>query len=136
MLEWELLEHPAGAAYLKASLGSKMPPFVAPLLFAMFRSHLHKQLYARGIARHAPEIIEAMGRSDVGALADFLENRSFLLTERPSTADAAVFGLLAPMAYWPMPTPVASYVKSIPAITGYCDRLRQRCFAGKRTRTA
>jgi glutathione S-transferase len=72
------------------------------------------------------------GRGDVDALADFLGDRPFLLAAQPSMADTAVFGLLAPMVYWPMHTPVASHVKSIKTIVDYCNRMRQRCFESKR----
>ena len=128
VLEWELLVYPAGAAYLRKSLASKLPPLVGPPLLAALRSHFRKQLYARGIARHAPDVIAAKGRADVDALASFLGDRLFLLTERPSSADTAVFGLLAPLAYWPMPTPVATHVKTVQNILDYCNRMRQRCF--------
>jgi glutathione S-transferase len=132
VLEWELLVHPAGAAYMRSSLGSRLPPGMGPILFTMLRSHFRRQLYARGIARHTPEIIAAKGRGEVDALTDFLGNRLFLLAERPGTADTAVFGLLAPMVYWPMQTPVASHVKSAQTIVSYCDRMRQRCFESER----
>jgi len=132
VLEWELFEHPAGIAYLRGSLGSKLPPIVGPALFTALRSQFRKQLYARGIGRHTPEIIAAKGRADVDALASFLGDRSFLLEGRPSTADAAVFGLLAPMVYWPMQTPVATHVKTLKTVVDYCDRMRHRCFASKR----
>jgi glutathione S-transferase len=128
VLEWEMFEHPAGAAYMRRSLTSKMPPVIGPVVYSMLQSHLKRQLYARGIARHAPKVVEMKGRADVDALADFLGDRPFLLADRPAMADAAVFGLLAPMVYWPMETPVASYAKSVRTITGYCDRMRQRCF--------
>jgi hypothetical protein len=65
VLEWELFEHPAGAAYMRTSLLSKMPPMLGPLLFSMLRSRLRTQLYGRGLARHTPDIIEAKGRADV-----------------------------------------------------------------------
>ena len=132
MLEWELFEHPAGATYMRKSMLSKMPPVIGPLVFSMLRSHLRKQLYARGIARHTPDIIEAKGRADIDALADFLGDRPFLLGQQPSTADTAVFGLLAPMVYWPMQTPVASYAKSVRNTASYCDRMRERCFRSNR----
>ncbi len=130
VLEWELFAHPAGAAYMRTSLASKMPPLAGPLAFSMLRSHFRKQLYARGIARHTPDIIKAKGRADLDALATFLGDRPFLVAERPTTADTAVFGLLAPMVYWPMPTPVASYARSLPRLVAYCDRMHQRCFGG------
>jgi glutathione S-transferase len=132
VLEWELFEHEAGATYLRNSLGSKLPPVVGPALFTVLRSQFRRQLYARGIGRHTPEVIATKGRADVDALGSFLGDRVFLLRERPSTADTAVFGLLAPMVYWPMRTPVATHLKSAPTIVAYCDRMRQRCFENQR----
>lgn len=129
VLEWELLLHPAGAAWMRRNLASQMPAPFASGVFLMLRSHFKRQLHARGIARHAPEVIAAKGRADLDALATFLDGEPFLLAERPTSADAAVFGLLAPIVYWPMETPVASYAKSLPSITAYCDRTRERCFS-------
>jgi glutathione S-transferase len=128
VLEWELLIHPAGAAYMRERMAAQMPPVVGPLVFSMMQSHFRKQLYARGIARHPSEVIEAKGRADVDALAAFIGGRPFLLADHPSSADTAVFGLLAPVVRWPMATPVAEYARSLPAITAYCERMRERCF--------
>ena len=128
VLEWELFVHPAGAAYMRQALASQMPPVIGPLIFSMLSSKLQKQLHARGLARHTPDVIEAKGRADVDALATFLKDRPFLLGDQPSTADMAVFGQLAPMVFWPMQTPVACHAKSLRNIVGYCDRMRERCF--------
>jgi glutathione S-transferase len=132
ILEWELFEHPAGAAYMRERMRSAMPPVIGPFVFSMLRSQLRKQLYARGLARHTRDIIEAKGRADIDALAAFLDDKPFLLGQQLSTADAAVFGLLAPVVYWPMQTPVASYAKSLEAIVSYCDRMNERCFRNRR----
>lgn len=132
VLEWELFVHRAGAEYMRSSLSAKLPPIIGPAVFSMLRFHFRRQLHARGIARFPPEVIEAKGRADVDALADFLGDRPFLLAEQPSTADTAVFGQLAPMAYWAMETPVASYVKSVRNIVDYCNRMCQRCFKSER----
>jgi glutathione S-transferase len=131
VLEWELFQHPAGQAYMRAAMTSKMPPVVGPVVFSMLKSHFGKQLHARGIARHPPDVIEAKGRADIDALAAFLGDRPFLLGDRPGTADAAVFGQLAPMVSWPMTTPVASYARSVKSIADYCERMREACFARK-----
>jgi glutathione S-transferase len=97
----------------------------------MLQSHFRRQLYARGIARHAPEVIAEKGRADLNVIAAFLGDRPFLLGERPTSADTAVFGLLAPMVYWPMATPVASHAKSLANLAAYCERMRKRCFEGQ-----
>jgi glutathione S-transferase len=134
VLEWELFVHPAGQAYMRAAMTSKMPPVVGPAVFAMLKSHFRKQLHARGIARHSPDVIAAKGCADVDALAAFLGDRPFLLRDRPSSADAAVFGQLAPMVYWPMATPVASHARSVTRIADYCERMRKLCFSKTGTR--
>ena len=46
------------------------------------------------------------GRADLDALAAYLEDRSYVLDDWPTTAETAVFGLVAPMLYWTMDTPV------------------------------
>ena len=89
---------------------------------------IRKQLYARGIARHDPEVITRKGRADLDALSAFLRNKPFLLTDGPTSADTAVFGLLAPTVYWSMETPVAMYARSLPNLKSYCDRMREHCF--------
>lgn len=38
-------------------------------------------------------------------------------------ADIAAYGLIPPMAKWPMHTPVADYIKTRPALTGYVERM-------------
>ena len=73
-------------------------------------------------------MIAQKGRADLDALEVFLADKRFLLTERPTSADTAVFGLVAPMVYWPMETPVATHARSLPRVKGYCDRMRERCF--------
>lgn len=128
VLEWELLLHPVGSVWMRRSLASQMPSMLVPAVFLMLQSHFRRQLFSRGIGRHAPEVIADKGRADLDNLAAFLGNRSFLQTERPTSSDAAVFGLLAPMVYWPMATPVARHAKSLPNLVTYCDRMRERCF--------
>ncbi|WIJ23423.1 glutathione S-transferase family protein [Devosia sp. RR2S18] len=131
VLEWELLLTREGAAYMRGLLSREMPGPVSQLLFTVLKRHFQKQLFARGIARHSPEDIERKGKDDLDALAAYLQGRKFLGGEQPSTADAAVFGLLAPLLYWTMSTPVGDYAKSLPVLRQYCDRMKGLCFAQK-----
>jgi glutathione S-transferase len=123
--------HPAGAAYMRTSLASQVPRPFGGALFLMMRSHFGRQLRARGIARHAPDVIADAGRADLDALSAALENRDFVLADRPTLADVSIFGLLGPVMYWPMDTPVALHARSTPNLKMYCDRMRERCFRQK-----
>jgi glutathione S-transferase len=49
----------------------------------------------------------------------FLGDSSFLLADRPTSADTAVFGLLAPTIYWSLETPVAMYARSRPKLKAH-----------------
>jgi glutathione S-transferase len=129
ILEWELFVHPAGAAYMMKAMAGTLPPIARAIFPRIIASKLRKQLYARGIARHSHEIVVAKGCADIDALAAYLGDKPYLISDHPTTADTAVFGLVAPVVYWPMATPVASYARSVKAIAAYCDRMRDRCFA-------
>lgn len=124
VLEWELFVHPAGAEHIAKEVAAVAPPVVAGAVTSMFRGHFRKQLHARGIARHADEVIRAKGIDDMQALEALLGSRDFLGGDHPVMADVSAYGLVAPMAFWPMRTPVADYIKTRPALQSYMDRMR------------
>ena len=74
---------------MRKSLTSQMPAALAAPVFSLMRSQFRKQLYARRIAWHGPEIITRKGRADLDALSAFLRD----------SADTGVLGLLAPTNY-------------------------------------
>jgi glutathione S-transferase len=136
VFEWELLIHPAGAEFMRAGMVAQLPPVVGPFAFTMMRRALHRQLHARGLGRHVPDIIAAKGRQDIDALSAFLGDRRFLVGDRPIVADAAVFGQLAPMMVWPMETPVSQYLRTVPNLAAYVERMRTLCFPASATADA
>jgi glutathione S-transferase len=127
VLEWELFLHPAGLEFMKADIKRQMPPLIGSAAVRMIRRHFRKQLFARGVSRHDPERIAAVARADLDALAQRLGSTGgpLLFGQKPSSADLAVFGLVAPVVFWPMKTPSAEYAKSLPAVTGYIARMRE-----------
>jgi glutathione S-transferase len=128
VLEWELFVHPQGAAYIDEAIRSATPPLVGRLIAWKMKDHFARQLHARGIGRFSAEEIEAIGRKDIDALAARLSQRPFLITDRPTLADIAVFGQVAPMVCWPMKTPVAEHAKSLQPVVDFVEHLRERCF--------
>jgi hypothetical protein len=83
---------------------------VVPLIRRAFKRHL----FERGIARHEPAEVEAMGRVDVDALTTWLGDREWFIADGPTKADATAFGLLAVSILSPLPTPVCTYARSKP----------------------
>jgi glutathione S-transferase len=125
VLEWELFVHPEGAAEVRRMVARQVPAVAVGAVTSVVCRHFRRQLHARGIARHSPEIIGAKGSADVDALEALLGDGPFLFGSRPAMADVSAYGLLAPMARWPMRTPVADYIKSRPALIAYLDRMEK-----------
>jgi glutathione S-transferase len=124
VLEWELFVHPAGRVYVREAVGRLgIPSLVGGLVAASVCGHFERQLKARGIGRHSPELIAQKGIADLDALADLLADTPFFGGNRPAMADIAVYGLLAPMAKWPMRTPVAEELKRRPKLIGFVERM-------------
>lgn len=128
VLEWELCVHPAGVEAFDAMVATAMPPVVAPMAGRWVRRHFRRQLHARGIARFSETEIAAIGRADVDAVAARLADRPYLLGDRMAMADLAVFGQLAPMARWPMSTPVADHIKAQRPVMDFVGRVQAACF--------
>ena len=128
ILEWELFYHPQGAAYIDSQVRQAAPPVLAGLISRAVKMHFHRQLHARGIARHDPATIAEKGRADLDALAAWLDGRPFLAGDAPVLADLAVFGQVAPVLHWPMDTPMARHVRTIAPIRDWCDRIKAAAF--------
>jgi len=123
VLEWELFVHPNGAAYIGELAAKMVPKPLSTMAASVFSGRFRRQLHARGIARHSDEIIAAKGKTDVDAVEALLGEKLFLVADRPSMADVSAYGLLMPMAKWPMRTPVADDIKRRPRLLAWLDRI-------------
>jgi glutathione S-transferase len=124
VLEWELFVHPAGIdGGARQMAREAVPAPLAGLATAYIAGHFGKQLHARGIARHAPDIIAAKARADLDAVEGLIGDGPYLNGSRLSMADVSIYGLLMPMARWPMKTPAAESIKSRPRLMTYLDQV-------------
>jgi glutathione S-transferase len=103
-----------------------------PLARRGFKHHL----FERGIGRHSPEEVEAMGRADVDALVAWLGDREWFIADRPTKADASAFGLLAVAIRSELDTPVCRYTRTQPNLVAFVDRMIARLFAQQPSRQA
>ena len=125
VLEWELFVHPAGVEAVRTMAARMVPGTLVGPAAAMFCRHFRRQLRARGMARHSAQTIAAKGKADLDAVEAILGDKPFIVANRPSMTDVSVYGLLAPMAAWPMRTPVADNIKSRPRLLGYLQRVAE-----------
>lgn len=102
-----------------------MRSIIAPVA----RRGIRKQLEAHGIGRHSRDEIAAIGRSDVGAIAEVLGDKPFLMGNTPTRIDASAYGLLANIATVPIESPVREAIDGRPNLVRYIDRVRERYYA-------
>lgn len=128
VLEWEMFLHPEGFAGMQRYVATIAPPLIGGLILRHLRRHFRRQLQARGVGRHAPDEIVAMGQRQLDSLGLCLEAGGGWLGEGgPVLADFACWGQVAPMLAWPMRTPVADHARTLPALTAWHRSIMTRC---------
>jgi glutathione S-transferase len=122
VFEYELIVLDDGFAHMRKLMEGQIPAFARPIVMPLIRRGFKRHLFERGIARHRPVEVEAMGRADVDALATWLGDRNWFIVDRPTKVDATAFGLLAVSIRSPLPTPVCTYARSKPNLVAFVDR--------------
>jgi glutathione S-transferase len=128
VFEYELIVLDAGFAHLRRLFAGKMPAPMLSVLAPILRRGFKKHLFERGIARHTPAEVSAMGCADIDSLATWLGGREWFITDRPTKADASALGLLAVTIRSPLPTPVCEHARSKPNLVAFVDRTLSRFF--------
>ena len=128
VFEYELIVLDAGFTHLRKLFERKMSAPMVAVLAPIMRRGFKKHLFERGIARHTPEEVFALGRADIDSLATWLGDREWFITDRPTKADATALGLLAVTIRSPLPTPVCKYARSKSNLVAFVDRALSRFF--------
>jgi glutathione S-transferase len=113
IFEIELILHPDGVG---ARLGSEV------------QEHFRHHLYERGMLRHTPDEITALGKADLEAIAAWLDGREWAVGSSPSLTDCSAWGLLAPSIFSPLRPPCMSHARTLKPIVSYVERVRGRFF--------
>lgn len=82
-----------------------------------------KRYYFQGIGRYDPEAVYARGIDSLRVLANQIPASGFLFGARPSSVDAAIYGFVANIYYFDIPTPLRQFVVSQPTIIRHCEEL-------------
>lgn len=108
-----------------AQFFASVPSLLRPFIVGMVRRKFDATSKAQGMGRHSMEDMSRIGIADITAVSDFLGDKSFLLGDRPSGADATVFafvsGVLCPL----FDSRVRDAAEGMPNILAYADRCRK-----------
>jgi glutathione S-transferase len=105
-----------------------VPAFVRPLIVAMVRRQVRRNLWAHGLGRHSAEEIALLAARDIISIAGFLGDKPYLLGARPCGADASVFAFVAGCLPKSFKTPIRSAAELQPNLVAYRDRMMDRYF--------
>jgi len=128
VFEYELVVNDDGFAHFKAYLEGLLPAELHAVVVPHVREGLRAHLFERGIGRHTAEEIVRMGRADIDALATWLGDRPWFITDAPTKVDASAFGLLAVSIKSPLPTPTCAYARTKPNLVAFVERGLARWF--------
>lgn len=93
-----------------------------------FRGVILGQMKGHGLGRHRSDEIYNIGIADLKAVADYLGDKPFFMGEKPTVADATVYGYVANLISVPMESPVKQYGLSRANLTQYLKRMQDRYF--------
>lgn len=124
-LVWSRWIDDAGWSTLAPAFFGRVPAPARGLVAARFRRKVRRMLEQQGIGRHRPREIYGMARADLQAVADFLEDRPFLMGEQLTTVDAVAYGFLANILYVPFETELKRAAEGYPTLVTYCEAMEQ-----------
>lgn len=118
-----------GWRQIRTSFFGNLPAPLRLLLPPLVRRRMRRALWAQGLGRHRLEELLIFAREDLQALADLLGEAPFFGGERPCSADAAAYGILANLLLCRLDTPLNRLAREFPPLLAYCERLRARVWA-------
>jgi len=84
------------------------------------RAYNFERYRYQGIGRYAPEAAYARGLADLAVLARLVPVAGFVFGAAPSSIDAAIYGFVANILFYPIATPLKEFVDAHPGLTRHC----------------
>ena len=79
----------------------------------------------QGIGRFEPSDAYARGLADLRTLAHLLPASGYMFGDSPTSIDAALYGFIANILFYEIPTPLRDFVRSQPHLAAYCRNLHE-----------
>jgi glutathione S-transferase len=112
-----------------AKMFDVLPRPARPLARLIMRRRTIARTRGHGMGRHSRGEIEQLALRDLETLAAILADKAFLMGERPCSADAAVFGMVAALMTPALDSPIIEAALHHSNLVGYRDRIMNRMFA-------
>jgi glutathione S-transferase len=80
-----------------------------------------QRYYFQGIGRYSPDQAYARGLADLQVLADLIPADGYLHGAKPGSIDAGIYGFIANIHFFPIPTPLKAFVASHENLVRHCE---------------
>ena len=87
------------------------------------REYNAQRYYDQGIGRYTPEQAYARGLADLNALAKLIPAEGYLHGDKPGSIDAGIYGFIANIHFYPIPTPLKQFVSAHPNLVRHCEAI-------------
>jgi len=87
------------------------------------REYNAQRYFYQGIGRYAPDEAYARGLADLRALAELVPAQGFLHGAKPSSIDAGIYGFIANIFFFPIPTPLKAFVEQHTNLVRHCEAI-------------
>jgi glutathione S-transferase len=88
------------------------------------REYNAQRYHFQGIGRYTPEQAYARGLSDLQVLADLVPPTSgYVHGAKPTSIDAGIYGFIANIHFFPIPTPLKAFVSAHPNLVRHCEAI-------------
>jgi glutathione S-transferase len=84
-----------------------------------------QRYHYQGIGRFDREAAYARGLADLQALAHLLPRTGYMFGHNPTSIDAALYGFIANIHFYEIPTPLKVYVDSQPHLIAHCKTMHK-----------
>ncbi|GMO10946.1 glutathione S-transferase family protein [Bradyrhizobium sp. TM233] len=98
-------------------------PQVSAEGFEKAKTYNAQRYHYQGIGRYTPEQAYARGLADLQALAEIVPAAGFVHGAAPTSVDAGIYGFVANIHYFPIPTPLKVFVDARENLVAHCERI-------------
>jgi glutathione S-transferase len=82
-----------------------------------------QRYYYQGIGRYTPDQAYARGLADLEVLAELVPAEGYVHGPKPTSIDAGIYGFLANIYFFPIPTPLKAFVSVQPNLVRHCEAI-------------
>jgi glutathione S-transferase len=115
---------PVGWNIVRPAFFGSLPVVVRDAAAAVARRGVKRALHGQGYGRHSASEVHAIGAVDLSALAAAIARSVFAVSDRPTSYDATLYGLLANILSVPVETALKSEACRHASLIAYVERMR------------